>query len=821
MKHFYFRICSLLLLCGLSIHTQAYDCEVNRIFYNLNGNEATVTASPIYGAYRYNGDIVIPESISYGGKTYTVTKIGSEAFMGRTITSISLPNTIVSIGTYAFYSTTNLTSITIPRNLKTIERSAFYQCNSLKKIIIPDIAAWCSVDLMNSIFDNSALQGTPETRRLYSDENTEIEHLVIPDGVTAITSRAFENCQSIKSVSIPSSVSKIGSSAFFYCKNLSSLTLANGIDTIGGGAFFYCNIKHIQIPASVKDLGTMPFSSNSECESISIDPANTVYDSRGGCNAIIHTATKSLLRGCSSTVIPDGVEVIDEGAFNLSKIKSISIPSSVTTINSYAFNGCAQLEQITFGDYVNSIVYNAFNGVTAKMYVNKGSGTLLSLWRLSQKPYETGTDRVLAPPTVSVVSVTQTTATIRLSEMLENYKYYGSGSLTPMNTNEKVVSGLAPESEESLYVQIVWEDPVHKNGYNNIYVRYNIPFMVTTSPLNMKVEPVATATSITAVGSYTQGDADIVSQSVKIDGRECDGAEASIYGLMPGNSYTVEYTLKAKAGNTEKTYSKTATAKTSDLTMTPLSPKVISAGNVIVAASANISEEEQNVGFEWRRTDWTDDFASKSGTAQVYGNTMQGYIRSLNTEKLWKFRAYYEAANGTRFYSNWLGIDPSDYSYFEPTVYTYAPSQVSGNTVVLKGYAMRGTDNIAEQGFKYWKSSTRARGEEAHAPSIPSDAVTVEAEGTVMTVSLTGLDYESTYCFVAYVKTSENETFYGNQQTFHTGADTSGIGEVTAATANVTEVARYDARGRKLTEPQRGLNIIRMSDGTVRKVMVK
>ncbi len=89
-----------------------------------------------------------------------------------------------------------------------------------------------------------------------------------------------------------------------------------------------------------------------------------------------------------------------------------------------------------------------------------------------------------------------------------------------------------------------------------------------------------------------------------------------------------------------------------------------------------------------------------------------------------------------------------------------------------------------------------------------------------MTAQLTGLDFESDYCYVAFVTTSENETFYGEMQSFKTSVDTSGIDD-----AKVTEepvvVARYDLRGRRLDAPQTGMNILKMSDGTTRKVFVK
>ena len=261
--------------------------------------------------------------------------------------------------------------------------------------------------------------------------------------------------------------------------------------------------------------------------------------------------------------------------------------------------------------------------------------------------------------------------------------------------------------------------------------------------------------------------------------------------------------------------------------MTTQQPKVISAGNVIVSAASNLDDTEENVGFEWRRTDWTDDFASNTGRAYLYEGTMEGYIRSLYTEKLWKYRPYYESNSGTRYYGDWVGIDPTNTSYFEPTVHTYAEITIDGNTAQVKGYALRGTDNITVQGFKYWKSTSNVRGGDyapLQAPAIPANAQTVEAEGYLMEALLTGLDHSSEYCYVAFVKTSEGETFYGEQRTFTTGEAPTGIDGIRNDNANdseVHEVARYNMQGQRIASPERGINIVRMSDGTMRKIVVK
>ena len=305
-----------------------------------------------------------------------------------------------------------------------------------------------------------------------------------------------------------------------------------------------------------------------------------------------------------------------------------------------------------------------------------------------------------------------------------------------------------------------------------------------------------------------------------MDGRQMAENEGSIHGLKPNTSYTCKYSVVVEYGDGETyTYYDSKNIKTSSLTLTTRQPKVVNVGNVIVSAESNLDDEETNVGFEWRRTDWTDDFASNSGTAYLYEGKMEGYIRNLYAEKLWKYRPYYESDSGNRYYGNWVGIDPTNTSYFEPTVHTYAQINVTGNSAEVMGYAMRGTDNVVSQGFMYWEGNTSVS-LRRRAASVPDGATVVNAQGNIMTATLKDLEYETTYNYVAFVTTSEGETFYGEMRTFSTSADPDGI-EGVEASEDAVEVARYDLQGRKIAEPQKGINIIRYSDGSTRKVMVK
>ena len=185
--------------------------------------------------------------------------------------------------------------------------------------------------------------------------------------VTSIGYDAFRDCSGLTSVTIGNSVTSIGSSAFSGCSGLTSVTIPNSVTSIGSSAFYEC----------------------SGLTSIKVDDGNTKYDSRDNCNAIIETASNTLVRGCRNTIIPNSVTSIGNNAFygcsgltsvtipnsvksigssafyECSGLTSVTIPNSVTSIGNYAFRDCSGLTSITIGNSVTSIGYSAFSGCSS------------------------------------------------------------------------------------------------------------------------------------------------------------------------------------------------------------------------------------------------------------------------------------------------------------------------------------------------------------------------------------------------------------------------------------------------------------------------
>ena len=447
------------------------------------------------------------------------------------------------------------------------------------------------------------------------------------------------------------------------------------------------------------------------------------------------------------------------------ELTSVTIPSSVTSIGSSAFYGCTGLTSVTISGDDVSISDDAFPS-SAKIYARNPSKTLSHLWHATYSNiYDIETKTYIGIPYLECTKQTQTSLTFWIRNKVPGYNYGVYLDYKKYKVDDYItVTGLRPET---IYYCWLYADDISIGPDQ----------YPSTSSISRSIGATnITPSSFTLNGTCKTGDAELQSTSITVDGKTYNGNTVTFTGLRPSNEYTATYTVEASG----KTVTISTRVTTSSLTLKTAQPKVISAGNVLVSAETNIDPAETNVGFEWRRTDWTADFASNTGKGYVNGESMEGKIKNLYTEKLWKYRPYYKSNDGIYYYGDWVGIDPTNTSWFEPTVHTYADFSVDGNTVQLKGYTLSGTDNVTEQGFKYWKSGDAAAkgtwdATTVDAASVPADAQTVAAAGELMSAELTGLDYNSVYYYAAYVKTSTGETFYGEQRSFTIGENPTGI----------------------------------------------
>ena len=158
-------------------------------------------------------------------------------------------------------------------------------------------------------------------------------------------------------------VTSIGEQAFGGSVKITSVTIPNSVKSIGKNAFLECSsITSIIIPKNVKSIGEGIFDKCINLITINVEEGNKIYDSRDNCNAIIETATNTLLAGCQTTTIPNGVTSIGMMAFaGCTGLTSITIPNSVKSIGDYAFSGCKGLTSINIENGVTSIGVGTFD----------------------------------------------------------------------------------------------------------------------------------------------------------------------------------------------------------------------------------------------------------------------------------------------------------------------------------------------------------------------------------------------------------------------------------------------------------------------------
>ena len=354
-KNIFVCLLAVLLPCMATAH----DFEVDGIYYNITSEEKKTVevTNPsdkniVDGGYKFYKDVVfIPEKVNYDGKEYTVTAIGKSAFGSNDeLLSVVMPNSIVSIGQFAFSACLKLKSLTIPRNVNEIGDFAFTVMPSLEHL---------TVDESNDTFDSregcNAIIRTRTNTLCVGCKKT-----VIPDGVEVIAGNAFSACMAEPGdlepfeIDIPGSVEIIDAYAFNGCGSLVAVKFSEGLKRIDRWAFLGTSIESIEIPASVT-LINEAFWGCSSLKEIKVKKGNRDYDSRKGCNAIIESATGTLLQGCENTTVPDGVKVISSSAFYRSKIKKIKLPSSLETIERGAFAECKELKKLVIPGSVKII----------------------------------------------------------------------------------------------------------------------------------------------------------------------------------------------------------------------------------------------------------------------------------------------------------------------------------------------------------------------------------------------------------------------------------------------------------------------------------
>jgi len=419
--------------------------EIDGIYYELSGTEATLVAKPNGYAY-YSGSVTIPSSVLYESTYYSVTSIDNGAFLDCTgLTSVTIPSSVTSIGNNAFYGCNNLSSMTIPNSVTSIGNQVFYGCT-----------------------------------RLYL--------VTIPNSVTSIGMEAFYNCSALTSIIIPSSVGSIGQRAFYGCTNLTTmyvnivspifisnifplrtnatLFVPYGSKAAYEAADYWQDFKSIEETivfddAYVKAICVANWDTDednniSNMEAAAVTNLGTLFSANSNI-----TSFNELKYFTGLTTIPD------DAFYGCSQLSSVNIPSNVTSIGNYAFQNCYNLSTIEGGEGVTHVCVASFSSLS-KWLKNHTSG-ILYLGKVAIQGKNLSGDIAFEDGTVQIDELFQNQTGITSIHIpnsvtdIANNAFYGCTNMTTVYVDSKVPLYLDvdPDGDGNDYFPIRWRSTLY------------------------------------------------------------------------------------------------------------------------------------------------------------------------------------------------------------------------------------------------------------------------------------------------------------------------------------------------------------------------
>ena len=360
-----------------TIGTKFYD-EASGLYYKVS-TEYTVEVTCFDPEFNhYTGSVEIPSSVEHEGMTYTVIAIGDMAFVNcPNLTSVTIPNTVVSVGEKAF-NNTGLVSIAIPNSVSSMGDNAFRYCPNLVSVTLSD--AMTEIPSEAFVYCASLADVTlPSILESIGQRAFEgcvaLSSLTLPNGLYAIGASAFYN-SGLTSIVIPNSVAIVEESAFNHCESLVEAHLSESMTVIEPHVFYNCgNLSSVSIPSQLVAIGSSAFYQCVSLEEVPIPPTVTAIGAGAfyGCRSLVSVtlpiAVTSLGAGafsdCSSltsVILPEGLDTIPQYLFSsCHSLASITIPESVVAIEESAFYGCDSLQTVYIPQNVEIIGDGAFS----------------------------------------------------------------------------------------------------------------------------------------------------------------------------------------------------------------------------------------------------------------------------------------------------------------------------------------------------------------------------------------------------------------------------------------------------------------------------
>lgn len=326
---------ALFVACSDADNTQT---PAEPLMYNLNEDDTYSVAKCDVS----QTDVVIPET--YKGKS------------------------VVKIENGAFDDCKNVLSLVIPDSVTEVEINALNGLRNLQKLTAPAVAL-SSVSKIQKIDTLIVTSGEAIAENAVSGWDY-LKSVTLPDTLKTIGDLGFAHCELLEQISLPEGLTSIGAKAFYNCALLKQIELPDSVVSVGNYAFGECaSLESLYLSESLETIGNWMLAGCDSLVNLTISPENANYYSAGNC--IIERGTHTLVLGCLGSIIPnDGtIKIIGHHAFaSQETLVSITLPDSVTTIETYAFDGCSSLVSVDLGIFFTTFERRSFTNCPSIEY---------------------------------------------------------------------------------------------------------------------------------------------------------------------------------------------------------------------------------------------------------------------------------------------------------------------------------------------------------------------------------------------------------------------------------------------------------------------
>jgi len=798
---------------------------------------------------RYLTSLTVPNSI---------TNIGDSTFINSQIVSITLPETITSIGDYAFYGCSQLTSIKIPESVTSIGDEAFTLCHKLASITIPNSVTSIGNGAFNYC-ENLASITLPETITSIGDATfktcNKLTSITIPESVTSIGDEAFLHCYNLTSITIPESVKRIGGNAFYGCSALTSITIPKGITHIRHSTFSSCyGLTEIIIPETVTSIGDYAFSNCTSLTSMKFSDSVT-------------SIGRDIFRGCTGLTdvyIPNTVKRMKVHFSGLKSLKKVYLPENAeigdrafTYTEGYTYDRLyfIPLEELSIGSFAGNLgkyfaysyyipgKYTVYLGNPANCKQNGKDYSLPNNMKLIIRNQKNFDDYALQDtPNMSIelgvpvesigtcafqnAGLSKLTFADDVKELPTKKDLGKLPNLTEFSAKglESIESGIFEGSPKLQKLELPFPGPGTASSVGNFGDLFG-----TTSGDGLR-----------AVTQFFENGTNktyyIPSSLTELVLSE--GCEMIPYGGLYNCNMLEKVTLPTSLYMVgEKAFY--GCAKISDIYCKGADPAVAydSSFEGIRVSSCKLHIPYNTAELYKRSTGWKNFyyFEEEAPLRISVTKTIEnaGVIYGINEYRPGQTAELKAVANSGYTFKGWMenGLQITDAS-----VYSFVVSDSRALTAWFVPVLDDNTVEISSAPDGAVFGYTPVEGAASYCLDVYTDEdMSVSAGSTVetsqdtkararaaasrKTISINGLNADSQY-YYKITALAESGIILSQFTGSFTTKSATGIDDVTAI-EKVTVTARYDFAGRRIDAPVKGLNVIRYSDGSVRKVIVR